>query len=497
MARVNVKEPKTTGRTVNPAGGEAFRPEMKTELMLRTMSFMMAGDAYYTKEKDTTARVDELVEMISRKDPLYVLKLAAFARNEMHMRSIPIHLLVRYSMLGLRKKGAFMWVPYILKRADEPGECLAEYIQLAGIPKNKAHPPIPAMLKKGIGLTMNRFDEYQLAKYNREGKVTLKDVVFLTHPKPLALGQNKINQQVLFDKIVKGELATPNTWEVVISTKGSTKENWEAVIPVMGYMALLRNLRNFLEKKVDMDPVYERLTDPKAVAKSKQFPYRFLSAMKELESHGTKIVEKLNTALKLSVANVPEFKGKTAVFSDNSGSMSSAFASGRSKMSYIEIAGLFSAIALERCDDAYVGVFGQTFAWVKGLSNCNPLSSAERIHRTDVGHSTEGWMAVKALRNEKKFVDRIFIFSDMQLYRTGSKSENDLWFQIRKYRSEINPDCRLYCFDLAGEGLLKVPESDNLTCTVAGWSDKIYTFAAMWEKGENVMVNAIEGYSPE
>jgi 60 kDa SS-A/Ro ribonucleoprotein len=165
MARMNKPKPKTTGRTVNPAGGEAFRPEMKTELMLRTMSFMMAGDAYYSKEKDTTKRIDELVAAISKKDPLYVLKLAAFARNEMYMRSIPIHLLVRYSMLGLAKKGAYEWVPHILKRADEPGECLAEYIDLVGIPEKKTHPPIPAMLKKGIGLAMNYFDEYQFGKW--------------------------------------------------------------------------------------------------------------------------------------------------------------------------------------------------------------------------------------------------------------------------------------------------------------------------------------------
>lgn len=497
MARVNKKETKTTGRTVNPAGGEAFRPEMKVELMLRTMSFMMAGDAYYSKEKDTTARIDELAEAISRKDPLYVLKLAAFARNEMYMRSIPIHLLVRYSMLGLRKKGAFMWVPHILKRADEPGECLAEYIKTVGIPKNKAHPPIPAMLKKGVGLAMNYFDEYQLAKYNRAGKVTLKDVVFLTHPVAYGLGKNKEAQRELFTKIVEDKLAVPDTWEVVISTKGSTKENWESIIPKMGYMALLRNLRNFLEKKVDMDPVYKRLTDPGAVLRSKQFPYRFLSATKELDSHGTKVVDALNKALTISVANVPEFKGKTAVFSDNSGSMSSGYASGRSKMSNIEIAGLFSAIALERCDDAYVGVFGQTFAWVGGLAKGNILGNSERIHKKDVGHSTEGWMAVKALRNEKKFVDRIFVFSDMQLYRSEGRQDHDLSFQIRKYRAEVNPNCRLYCFDLANEGLLKVPESDPLTCTIAGWSDKIYMFASMFERGENVMVNAIESYSPE
>lgn len=516
MARFVKKPVKKTGRTVNPAGGEAFRPQMKMELLMSTMSFMMAGDAYYTTETETTSRINALVESIAKNDPEFILKLAAFARNEMYMRSVPVHLLVRYSMLKMRKPGkAAMWVPYILRRADEPAEAIAHFLSEASInPEVEAKrkkdlekrgkryveretPPIPAFLKKGIGNALSYFDEYQFAKYNREGTVTLKDVVFLCHPRPLALGENREKQQALFDKIVKGELATPDTWETYISMHGSTKENWEHIIPKMGYMALLRNLRNFVQKDVDLDPVIKKLTDPKAVANSKQFPYRFLSASRALGGYGgTKLNAALTKALSLSVANVPEFPGKTAVFSDNSASMT-ALSSRNSQMSNIEIAGLFSAIAVEKCEDAYVGAFGESFAWVPGITKGSVLSNAKSVAETHVGHSTEGWKAVKALRIEKKHVDRIFVFSDMQLYRTGDKSEHDLWFQIQKYRKEINTDCYLYCFDLAHEGLLKVPESDPLTCTISGWSDKIYVFASMFERGVNVMLSAVDHYSPE
>ena len=110
---------------------------------------------------------------------------------------------------------------------------------------------LPMMLK-GIGFSFNKFDEYQFGKYGRarDVEVSMRDALFLTHPRA-----KDEAQQALFNSIAKDEIKIPETWEQVIMQKGSTAEQWEGIIPKMGYMALLRNLRNFVEKKVNADSI--------------------------------------------------------------------------------------------------------------------------------------------------------------------------------------------------------------------------------------------------
>jgi hypothetical protein len=214
--------------TVNYEGAEAYKPSPKLELMLRTMSFMMSGDSYYTKEKTTAEAIRALVKTVSLNDPLYVPKLAAYARNEFYLRTVPVFLIVEYAKTGIKTQGAYKYVSRILKRADEPAEAVAYYLsssrvnpeveekRKADLLKNgkkytpRTNAPLPAMLKKGIAEALNRFDEYQFAKYNRDGQVKLKDLILLTCPTP-----KDAKQQEIFDKIVNGTLAIPDTWENV------------------------------------------------------------------------------------------------------------------------------------------------------------------------------------------------------------------------------------------------------------------------------------------
>jgi len=62
---------------------------------------------------------------------------------------------------------------------------------------------------------------------------------------------------------------------------------WETLIGngKLGYMALLRNLRNILEADVSaeaMTQVCATLANRAAVARSKQLPFRFLAAFREV-----------------------------------------------------------------------------------------------------------------------------------------------------------------------------------------------------------------------
>lgn len=114
------------------------------------------------------------------------------------------------------------------------------------------------------------------------------------HPKAKDDGQ-----QVLFDKIVKDELQTPYTWEVELSVLGqqkyesvalkkqAVKAKWEELIMSnkLGYMAVLRNMRNILEAGVSneaLNKMCSYISNANAVANSRQLPFRFLSAYREL-----------------------------------------------------------------------------------------------------------------------------------------------------------------------------------------------------------------------
>jgi hypothetical protein len=496
----DIKGVRSSTKTINLAGGEAYKPSDKLELTLRTMGFLMSGDAYYAKEKDTSTAISRLVRKISVYDPEFVLKLAVYARNVMHLRTVSMYLLVEYAKTGVRNPGAYNYVPKILKRADEPAEALSYYFQSSGSDK------VPNMLKKGIAKTLNNFDEYQFGKYNRKGQVTLKDAVFISHPKP----KDKA-QQVLYDKIVNGTLDIPFTWETHISKNGASKKTWEEVIPEMGFMATLRNLKNFVKNNVDLTPVIAQLTNPEQVKKSQQFPYRFFSAYKELtkDKNGyweatdeeeltvpTKLLDAVNDAMTISVENVPRISGKTFIASDNSGSMHSGKPSAKGAVTNIDVASLFSAISLHVCKEAQVGVFGQTYATVPISKRGSILDNMDKIKKTDVGHSTNAWTALAHLIDKNAIYDRIFLFSDMQCYNSYERDGKgrDLNSYITQYRKEINPNCRLYSFDVASYGLLKFPENDPLTCPIAGYSDSIFQFVPMFEDGRETMVKKIETF---
>ncbi|WP_289466150.1 TROVE domain-containing protein, partial [Klebsiella pneumoniae] len=88
--------------------------------------------------------------------------------------------------------------------------------------------------------------------------------------------QNEV-QNDLYRRLMAGELATPETWETQLSARGNTAEVWNELIDNhrLGYMALLRNLRNIVNSGSDRIPqVAATIADPEQVRRSKQLPFR-------------------------------------------------------------------------------------------------------------------------------------------------------------------------------------------------------------------------------
>jgi len=270
---------------------------------------------------------------------------------------------------------------------------------------------------------------------------------------------------------------------------------------VKNYMAILRNLRNILDKNVSpkhLEMVCESIRDPVAVAKSKQFPYRFVSAYKELEheAKASKVLAALSDAVELSVQNIPEFSGKTFVTCDISGSMSST-PSARSKISMKEIGCLFGAIMQKKAADSVVSVFATDHVPISLNSRDSMFTNVRKMLMTDVhGYGTEAYKVMEWLNKNKVFVDRIVVFSDMQCYTTTDGSHfsthENLYSGLIKYRQTVNKNVFVYSFDLSEYGEVQFPKDDGRVCQIGGWSDKVLSFIPMFERSRIDMLAEIE-----
>jgi len=487
--------------TVNHEGGLAFNPSAQLGLYLRSCASFLE-DKFYESATSEALALRKLALEAGQK---FTLQMAAYARNEMHLRSLPVMLLAEAAAIGKQGDGPSIvrqYAPQILKRADEPAELIAYWIKTRG---SKSR--FPNALKKGISDAMKRFDEYQLAKYDSSAKsVKLRNVLGIAHPaagarhRPLLEPHKKGVVKAwdvkdaererfdLYGRAFNGTLATPDTWETYISANGSTAETWDAIAPKMGLFALVRNLRNFEEKGATgaLAVALTALRDPVQVQKSQMLPFRWLSAVKATSS--SVVQDALRDAMDLSVANVPRWNGLTAVFSDNSASMDDPV-SAKSTVRRRDVAGLMAAISIHLSEGEYgVGAFGDTFEWVKLSRRDSVLTNAYTVEQTQVGHSTFAHLCIDALLAKNQFVDRVILFSDMQCYSAstwaGSGSLAASW---SRYLASVNRKAVLYSVDLAGYGTMQFQETNKNVVQLSGWSDGVLKLIPALDAGASAV----------
>jgi len=492
-------------RVENYEGGIAFKTDEKTELTLRFLTYLVGEPKFYTpKAEDEMQIIRQLIQVVGETDPEYLLKLAAYARNEMYLRTAPIFMLVEAAQIESAKPFIKSYTPQIIRRADELAETIAYFTSKNGEIGSRGKASLPNSLKKGLAKSFHNFDAYQFAKYDRDGTVKIKDVLKLVHPKP----RNE-EESLLFKQIRDRNLPTPETWETVISVNGSTKEAWDSVASKMPYMAKLRNLRNLLKVGANLDPVIQHLTNENAIRNSKQFPFRFYSAHRELQntSEGNpfdrqKVLSAIEKALQLSVVNLPKIPGNTVIMCDESGSMNSSL-SERSTLTYKEIANVMGALAQHVFASAIVTIFADNFAVIPtGTSSI--LDTIQRIGGVNVGGSTNAWLGFAWLNQQKIKCDRVLLFSDMQCYSTYGDNRWGLYQgrgqslveQFTKYKQTVNPNVKLYSFDLTGYGTVQFPQDDPNVVLLSGWSDRILGFIHKYEGFGSTLINEIENYNP-
>ena len=495
-------------RVYNYQGAEAYTltPEMELYSAVVTASL---SNLFYEKQDDRVERISTLVGKVA---PEFVAQLAVYTRNVMNLRSIPLLLVVELAKVHSGDNLVSRTVAKVVNRADEIMELLMCYQwRNANYRGAKKLAGLSSQIKKGLQIAFNQFDEYQFAKYNRSNlEVKLRDALFIIHPKA-----KDEKQQAIFDKIANDNLDVPYTWEVELSALGQNKfaneqmkrqafaNKWEELIysEKVGYMALMRNLRNMLETQVShngISTVCNRLADPAQVAKSKQLPFRYLSAYREIEKINSlstsTVMNALENAVMASARNIEGFDKNTRVLiaSDVSGSMYSPISVNSTIMLY-DVGLLLSMIFHNSCDQVITGIFGDIWKVVNMPKN-NILAATRKLTKMEgaVGYSTNGYKVIEWLIQNKTVVDKVMMFTDLQMWDSYGYNQGlePSWTNYKK----IAPKAKLYLFDLAGYGQtpLRVEKSD--VYLIAGWSDRIFDVLSALDNGHDALsvIKAVE-----
>lgn len=437
--------------------------------------------------KSPAEMMESAIDRALDQDPEGTLIEAVRLRNEEHIRTTPQVILVRAAHHPSVKGSGMLAVygPEIVKRADEPCVGLAYHFSRYG--KNV---PIPNALKKVWRNVLQSFDEYQLAKYRMQDReVKLVDVVNLVHAKSPAI-----------TKLMRGELKNTRTWESIISSEGSNLQSWQKAFDVMGHMALLRNMRNLLQKSgVEPKLLIEKLLA--GVEHGKQLPFRYYSAYKSLQHQPFttgKVLDGIEAALVKSLRNVPPFKGRLMALSDNSGSAWGCMTSEMGTMAVADIANLTAVIAAMCADDGHVGVFGDSLETFTIRPNASVFDQLEKVTQAGrmVGSSTENgvWLFWRNAIERKEHWDHVFIMSDMQAGHGGLYGTNpgsywkyawpsnprmiDVASLVNKYRQTVNPNVNVYLVQMAGYQDTIIPEFYKKTYILGGWGEGLLKFAA-------------------
>lgn len=414
----------------------------------------------------------------------------------------------------------------VLQRADEPGELIAYW-------RGRYGRSVPSVIKRGISDAMKRglVNEYTALKYDTESKgYRFGDVIDVVHPKPFDPRQSTLFRYLLDkrhnradaltdpvvearlrmtvdNQIIRKRLATAEdpvtvvqnlvlrntglTWEDVLSLLGNRTDKarlWERLIEdgAMGYMALLRNLRNFDEAGISNDAarkVMDTLRDQRAVERSRQFPYRFLSAYKAVNS--VRWAPSLEEGLQHSLQNVPSFGGRTLVLVDTSGSMEMR-RSARSDMTNVEVGALFGVALAAKGENVDLHGFAGggsgrkvTFHH-KVAKGASVLRETERFCKRigEVGHGTMIGAAVQQTYRRGEH-DRIIIVSDMQTFGP-TYAYGDV------VASTAAPtDVPMYGFNLGGYRPTVIDTSQPNRYEMGGMTDATFRQIPMIEAGVN------------
>jgi 60 kDa SS-A/Ro ribonucleoprotein len=456
------------------------------------------------------------VDVAQSNSPEDVLAIANWLRNEMNIRLTPQVLLVVASRMDGTKSLIRKYAPHIVKRPDEVKTCLLVHRFLFGLKDLKNG------LANGLADAVGKFGERGLMKYDDAGFPKWKDVLcwlprkadkplksevakyFITGKvvdpvkTPVIAARKDLAKKTVFDDEAK-DLARKSfvNWEVLLSQFGGDKQAvWSFLVEndLVGYMALLRNLRNILEAKVSRDviqKVSDKISKKDEVVRSKQLPFRFLSAKLAMEGMSaefdhadfSEIVAAIELAANEACWNIPALPGETMLFADNSGSMTSNSLSEKSARDCRDAANMLAGIASKVCEHPYLFVFGSNLTQIRFAKTDTVMGICDKVRKSGDGGSTKGHLCIEHLIQSGKTPARVIILTDCQMWidstNGGGQPFVDLWEKYQK-SSKAATETWLHIVHINGYGDAPVQDGHRVN-QIGGFSEKVFTMIATTE----------------
>jgi 60 kDa SS-A/Ro ribonucleoprotein len=335
MAKTNLAIPST--RLTTHEGAPARRITARDELQRTLMACLLWEDTFYESGESVADRLAAGALGVSWPD---VSSLAVEARTVSGLRHAPLWVLVNaLQRPAVDRRGWADAFAACCKRPDDVAEALSLYWK-------DGRKPIPAQFKKGIARAIQKFTAYQLGKYNRDGAIKLRDLLFLSHAKP-----KDEEQAAAWKALIGGTLAAPDTWEVALSSGADKKATWERLLVEnkLGALALVRNLRNMVQAGVDRSLVLAAL---ETMRTDLVWPFQFIAA----ERHAPEFSPAIEGAMLRALVSAPRLPGRTILLVDASGSMSGALSS-RSELTRFDAACGLAILLREICADVRIARF--------------------------------------------------------------------------------------------------------------------------------------------
>jgi len=529
MARFNTagtsSQPVTRGkRSHNMEGGASFERGVRQEIATIVLNGMLSGrDSFYESEAGLKDRIEVLFNhaFSDPKHAEFAAKSIVYSRKMGNMRSLPVFLSAIMAETPLAQKGLVRpTIRAMVSRPDDMIELVALWDSRNPNGKHGQSSNVPNAVRRAIRdiLESNRFERFQFKRYFGAGKVKMPDLVKISHPRAKVRGD-----ETLFKQILDNDLPAIQTMETLRASGG--KDTLTAMNDLLrekklGYMAAVKNIKKFLTDgatEVDVSRWCDLITNEKAIRKSRMFPFRFVQAWNEISPLRVnywnsawsdtpydsrdeslkidsfllrRVRTAIDTAFKISsegmsIAGPGE---RVAVIVDSSGSMGN----GSMNISPFHIATSMAAALFTKLDQDNVVYY--TFdsecedrTHTLSDSPINFISSQEFS-----GGATHFGAPLRKLIETNTKVDKIIMFTDMQLYQSGlGRGEGRYGYTHRptcgfdRFMDEyqaINPDVKLMFWNLgayAGGTPLSI---DGNIMEVSGFSDNMLrVMGNLWE----------------
>lgn len=413
--------------------------------------------------QDGTSVMYDIQHLVARVHPQYAAQLAQEAATVFQLRSVPLWIIASLATASPKHRAYVAeTIQKVVRRPDQLSELLAMYWK-----QNGKRVPLANQLKKGIAEAFTQFDAYQLAKYARRKhrSVSLRDVMYLTHPKP-----KNDEQAQTWIRLAEQTLRNTATWETQLSAK--QKDPKAVFLELLQTnrlpaLAALRTIRLMRHAGIDEETIAAYLR----TIRLDHLPiHQYYLATIIARQHNWRIIEAtLVDRISDVIPNV-RFTGTTILLQDASGSMETPLSRG-SMIQRRDIATLLSWAIAKRCDavEHYLtaGTRGaQTQrTMLTPMSNLLDFSAHVRDMNKILGYN--GIYTRQALEQARRMtgfphVDRIIVITDSQ--DVDPSKEKPAPFGSRNYIVDI------------GGHTLGVGYTDIWSAEVTGFSPHIITF---------------------